>query len=140
VTGLVRRPARTVAVGEVIPERTIGRVSQTDVVRFAGAGGDFNPLHHDPQFARAAGYDGPIAMGQFQAGLLAAWVTDAFGVENLRELAVRFTAPLRLGDVLTLSGSVVSIDAGGDAHLEFVARVGDVDVVRGAAVVRVIPA
>jgi acyl dehydratase len=50
--------------------RTFGPVSQTDIVRFAGAGGDFNPLHHDREFAGAAGFERPIAMGQFTAGLL----------------------------------------------------------------------
>jgi acyl dehydratase len=49
---------------------TFGPVSQTDIVRFAGAGGDFNPLHHDREFAGAAGFERPIAMGQFTAGLL----------------------------------------------------------------------
>jgi acyl dehydratase len=86
--------------------RRVGPVTQTDIVRFAGAGGDFNPLHHDAAFAASAGFERPIAMGQLTAGLLAAWVTDWCGVEHLREFEVRFTAPLSIGDVIELSGEV----------------------------------
>lgn len=81
----------------------------TDIVRFAGAGGDFNPLHHDPAAATAAGFDGVIAMGQMTAGMLAGWVTDWCGVEHLRELEVRFVAPVRPGDVLELAGEVTDV-------------------------------
>lgn len=62
--------------GQQLETRTIGPITQTDIVRFAGAGGDFNPLHHDPDYARAAGLPGVIAMGQMQAGMLAAWIAD----------------------------------------------------------------
>lgn len=99
----------TVTVGDRPTPRSFGPVTQTDVVRFAGAGGDFNPLHHDPEIASAAGFPRPIAMGQFTAGLLAAWVTDTYGVENLRSLEVRFSAPLALGDQVTLGGVVREI-------------------------------
>jgi len=51
-----------------------------------------------------------IAMGQLQAGLLAAWLTDWLGIENLREYEVRFAAPVALGDVLQLTGEVVAVD------------------------------
>ncbi|MCW2778301.1 MAG: MaoC protein dehydratase [Frankiales bacterium] len=102
----------TAVVGTRPAPRTVGPVTQTDVVRFAGAGGDFNPLHHDPEAATTAGFERPIAMGQLTAGLLAAWLTDWCGVEHLRELSVRFTAPLRLGDVVEVAGEVTSVDDG----------------------------
>jgi 3-hydroxybutyryl-CoA dehydratase len=108
---------RSPAVGDRPSPRTVGPVTQTDVVRFAGAGGDFNPLHHDPEFARTAGFERPIAMGQYQAGLLAAWLTDWCGVEHLRRFAVRFTAPVLLGDTLVLGGEVVEVE-NGHARLE----------------------
>ena len=94
---------------ECPPPRTIGPISQTDIVRFAGAGGDFNPLHHDPDFAQASGFRSVISMGQMQAGMLGSWVSDHFGVENLKSLTVRFTAPLCLGDTLEISGQVTHI-------------------------------
>ncbi|GAB3688510.1 MaoC family dehydratase [Saccharopolyspora tripterygii] len=108
----MRQPVHA-EVGDHIPVRKIGPVTQTDIVRFAGAGGDFNPLHHDPEFARKAGFTTPIAMGQMQAGILAGWLTDWCGVEHLRECEVRFRAAVLPGDVLELSGEVVAItDAG----------------------------
>ncbi|MDV7264134.1 MaoC family dehydratase, partial [Rhodococcus oxybenzonivorans] len=82
---------------------------QTDIVRFAGAGGDFNPLHHDPEFVATSGFPGVIAMGQMQAGILAGWVSDTFGVEHVRSLGVRFVAPVFLGDTLTVGGTVAAI-------------------------------
>ena len=114
--------------------RTFGPVTQTDVVRFAGAGGDFNPLHHDPEHARAAGFDAPIAMGQLTAGLLAAWLTDWCGVERLRRFEVRFTAPLHLGDTVILSGSITSVEDG-VAHLDLAATGFSSALVTGTALV-----
>jgi 3-hydroxybutyryl-CoA dehydratase len=96
---------------DVPGSRTVGPITQTDIVRFAGAGGDFNPLHHDPEVAVAAGFERPIAMGQFTAGLLGTWLTDWCGVENLRRFEVRFTAPLQIGDTVELSGLVAATDA-----------------------------
>jgi acyl dehydratase len=88
------------AVGERLPERKF-EVTLTDVVRYAGASGDFNPLHHDHAAARAAGMDGAFAHGMFSAGCLASAVTDAVGIESLARLAVRFRAQARLGATLT---------------------------------------
>ncbi|WP_220186920.1 MaoC/PaaZ C-terminal domain-containing protein [Pseudonocardia pini] len=122
--------------GDSIPERELGPISQTDIVRFAGAGGDFNPLHHDAAFAEKAGFDTVIAMGQMQAGMLASWLTDWCGVEYLRELEVRFLAPVRLGALLRLTGAVTGwadLDGTPVAELELRASVGSADVVRGVA-------
>jgi acyl dehydratase len=104
------RDTATASLGHRPAPRTIGPVNQTDIVRFAGAGGDFNPLHHDPEFAAQAGFDQPIAMGQMTAGLLAAWLTDWCGVENLRDYEVRFTAPLAIGTTVELSGEVTTLE------------------------------
>ncbi|WP_068395983.1 MaoC family dehydratase [Kribbia dieselivorans] len=102
----------TLQVGTALEPRTIGPITQTDIVRFAGAGGDFNPLHHDPEFAARAGFTAPIAMGQMQAGILAAALTDRVGVEHLRALEVRFVAPVEIGDVLTVTGTVTEVGDG----------------------------
>ena len=105
-----------VAVGDRPDPRSFGPLTQTDIVRFAGAGGDFNPLHHSPEVAAAAGFERPIAMGQLTAGLLAAWLTDWCGVENLRSYEVRFTAPLMIGDTVDLSGTVISVEPRDDGR------------------------
>jgi acyl dehydratase len=95
------------AVGERLPVRKF-EVTLTDVVRYAGASGDFNPLHHDEAAAKAAGMDGAFAHGMFSAGCLATAVTDALGIESLARLAVRFRARARLG--VTLSSDIVVAD------------------------------
>ncbi|SNT12174.1 MaoC/PaaZ C-terminal domain-containing protein [Rhodococcoides kyotonense] len=94
------------------PTRNIGPITQTDIVRFAGAGGDFNPLHHDPEFVRASGFPGVIAMGQLHAGILGSYLTDWVGVERVREFGVRFVAPVFVGDNLAFDGTVSSSESG----------------------------
>jgi len=110
---------------DCLPTRTLGPVTQTDIVRFAGAGGDFNPLHHDPAAATAAGFPQPIAMGQLTAGLLAGWLTDWCSVENMRALGIRFTAPLTIGATVTLSGEVTDVDQQGVATVRARAAAGE---------------
>jgi acyl dehydratase len=85
----------------------VGPVTRSQIVRFAGAGGDFNPMHHDEPFAQAAGQPSVFAMGQLSAALLARLAADWLGPGNLRELSVRFTAKVWPGDELALAGSVV---------------------------------
>jgi 3-hydroxybutyryl-CoA dehydratase len=128
---------RQVPSGSSPEPRTIGPVTQTDIVRFAGAGGDFNPLHHDPEVAVRAGFERPIAMGQLTAGLAAAWLTDWCGVENLRSLTVRFVAPLHIGETLTLAATPAAEQPEtGLVHLDIVATVGDRSVLVGSCRVR----
>lgn len=125
------------AVGDRPEPRIIGAITVTDIVRFAGAGGDFNPIHHDAARAEAAGFDAPIAMGQMTAGLLSSWLTDWCGVENLTHYEVRFTAPMSVGDTVELLGEVVAVrelqDGLGLADLEVSARCGDTVLVSGRA-------
>lgn len=90
--------------------RTIGPITQTDIVRFAGAGGDFNPLHHDPAFVAKTGFPGVIAMGQMHAGILAGFLTDWIGSSNLRRFGVRFVAPVFVGDTLSLNATVDRVE------------------------------
>ena len=131
---MTRRPP-PFAVGDELEPRTIGPITKTDIVRFAGAGGDFIPLHHDEDYARAAGLPGIIAMGQLQAGLLASWIADGAGVENLLSYSVRFTSPLAVGETLTLSGTVTTAD-GDVIGLDLSAKAADRVVVSGKARIR----
>ena len=95
--------------GQELPPRVVGPLTQADVLRFAGACGDFNPLHYDPQVAKRAGFDAPIAMGQLTAGIVAAWIADWCGIEQLAEFEIRFVAPVLVGDTIGLSGAVTEI-------------------------------
>ena len=91
----------------------------TDFVRYQGASGDMNPIHHDAEFARAAGYPGPFAVGMLQAGILSTYATDWLGAANLRRLKVQFRELAWPGDVLTYSGKVVGTrDEGGETLVD----------------------
>ncbi|AZG46629.1 MaoC family dehydratase [Gordonia insulae] len=132
------RPAATLEVGQVVESRSIGPITQTDIVRFAGAGGDFNPLHHDAAYARQAGLPDVIAMGQMQAGMLAAWIADLVHVENLLSFSVRFASPLAIGQTIEMTGTVSSVSTeDATAHLELLAKSGDRAVISGRARVRI---
>lgn len=85
----------------------IGTVSRTDFVKFAGAGGDFNPMHHDDDFARAAGFPSVFAMGMMTASMASRLITDWFGIEAVRTYEVRFRAMVWPGERLRASGRIV---------------------------------
>jgi acyl dehydratase len=88
------------------PPLVVGPVTVTDSVRYQGASGDMQPVHHDAEFAASAGYDAPLTIGMFQAGLLTTWATDWLGPEHVRRSRVRWKTQVWPGDVLTCSGSV----------------------------------
>jgi len=93
-------------------ERQVGPISRTDIVKFAGAGGDFNPIHHDEEFAKRAGFPSVFAMGMFTAGLLGDFVETWLGIERIRGLSVRFVAPTWPNDVLTFGAGRPSVTDG----------------------------
>ena len=97
------------AVGDTGPAFSHGPVTRTDLVRYAGASGDFNPLHHDDEYARASGLPGLMAHGMFSAGLLASFVTRWFGPGSVRRFKVRFKEPVFPGDRLSAEGRVQRI-------------------------------
>jgi acyl dehydratase len=80
----------------------------TDFVRYQGASGDMNPIHHDTVFAQKAGYPTPFAVGMLQAGILATYATDWLGPENVRRFKVQFREQAWPGDVLTYTGKVAA--------------------------------
>jgi len=123
------------------PAATIGPISRTDIVRYAGAGGDFNPIHHDEEFARAAGMPTVFSIGMHSAGVLGQYVARWVGLTNVRRFRVRFTGQVWPGDTLTLEGEVERVEGTGDERvaelrLTVTRQTGDV-VVKGTATVRV---
>jgi acyl dehydratase len=81
-------------------------LSRTDLVRYAGASGDFNPMHHDEVQAQAAGLPSVFGHGMFTMGLLGKAVTDYVGVGNLRVYKVRFTKQTWPGETLATKVTV----------------------------------
>jgi acyl dehydratase len=65
-------------------------LTRTDLVMYAGASGDFNPMHHDEVKAKEAGLPSVFGHGMFSAGFLATALTNYVGIGNLRRYKVRF--------------------------------------------------
>jgi acyl dehydratase len=97
-----------VQVGDALPELVKGPIEQIQLTRYAGASGDFNPIHQDDSFARAAGMGGVFAHGMLSMGFVAQSVTDWLGVGTVRKIGVRFAGLVRVGDVITCRGTVVA--------------------------------
>ena len=76
-------------------------LTRTDLVMYAGASGDFNPMHHDEVEAKKAGLPSVFGHGMFSMGLLGRAITDYVGVGNLRTYKVRFTKQTWPGETLT---------------------------------------
>jgi len=74
-------------------------LTRTDLVMYAGASGDFNPMHHDEVKAREAGLPSVFGHGMFSAGVLGKAITDFVGVGNLRSYKVRFVKQTWPGEV-----------------------------------------
>jgi acyl dehydratase len=78
-----------VAEGDEAPVRS-HTLTRTDLVMYAGASGDFNPMHHDEVKAQAAGQPSVFGHGMFSMGLLGSAITDYVGPGNVRRFKVRF--------------------------------------------------
>ena len=102
-------------------------------VRYAGASGDFNPIHIDEQFARAVGLPGRILHGLWSMAQVARAATDAAGGDPtaLRSLSVQFRGMGRMEQEIVVSGEVKSV-AEGVATARLEARQGDTRLIRNA--------
>jgi acyl dehydratase len=122
---------------------TVGPLTRTDFVRYQGASGDMQPVHHDEEVARAAGHPSPFSVGMYQAGVLGSWLVQWFGAENVRRYRVRFTQQVWPGDVLTCTGNVTEerpTDAGLEVDVALTCSRGADDVVVQAWATCVVPA
>jgi acyl dehydratase len=93
-------------VGAEVKPLEDGPLTVTDFVRYQGASGDMNPIHHDTEFAKRSGYPTPFAVGMRQAGILANLATAWLGASNLRRFKVQFREQAWPGDVLTYTAKV----------------------------------
>jgi acyl dehydratase len=89
-----------VAVGDTAPVTT-HKLTRTDLVKYAGASGDFNPMHHDEVAAQAAGQPSVFGHGMFSMGLLGSALTDYVGVGNVTRYQVRFARQTWPDEVLS---------------------------------------
>ena len=94
------------------------KLTRTDLVMYAGASGDFNPMHHDEIAAQAAGLPSVFGHGMLTAGLLATAVTNYVGIGNLTSYRVRFTKQTWPGETLTTTVAVADKRPGNEIVLE----------------------
>src|SRR5881275_1543213 len=95
-----------VQVGDAIPKLVKSLVTHLQLVRYAGASGDFNPLHTDPKIGEMIGTGGIIAHGMLIMGFVGQLLSDYVGPEALRSFRARFKGMTHLNDVITCSGSI----------------------------------
>ncbi|MFE4726925.1 MaoC/PaaZ C-terminal domain-containing protein [Microbacterium sp. NPDC056736] len=102
------------AVGDVVAERTV-HLTRESLVRYAGASGDFNPIHYRDDVAAAVGLPGVLAHGMLTMGLAVGTVESWIGdTGRILEYGVRFTKP-------------VVVDPESGAGVTVVAKIGAVD-------------
>ena len=95
-------------VGDTREEVIVADLSRTQIVMYAGASGDYNPLHTDEKFAReAAGYPTVFAHGMLTMGMTGRVLTDWVGDGRLTNFGVRFSTQVWPGDTLTTTATVV---------------------------------
>jgi acyl dehydratase len=99
----------TLAVGDEAPPLVVDDISRTHFVRYAGASGDFNPMHHDDTVATSVGNPSVFGPGMLTAGLMARVVKDWFGPEALRRFQVRFSKQVWPGETLTCKATVTAL-------------------------------
>ena len=112
----------TVTVGET-KSIEFPKLTRTMFVKYAGASGDFNPMHHDDTIATQVGNPSVFGHGMLTMGLAGRVLTDWFGPESVRRFNVRFAKQVWPGDVLTATATVTAL------HDEDGVALADLDVV-----------
>ena len=102
--------------GDEAPPLVVANITRTHIVKYAGASGDFNPIHHDELYAIRAGNDRVFAMGMMTAGFLGNMVTDWVGDGRLRRYKIRFARQVWPGDTITCKGKILRKYTEGSAH------------------------
>src|SRR5580658_1973537 len=101
------------AVPEVGESRTMivaDNITRTQIVMYAGASGDYNPLHSDEVYStQVAGYPSIFAHGMLSMGATGRILTDWFGAESLVRYGVRFVKQVWPGDTLTATAAVSAV-------------------------------
>jgi len=105
--------------GDEAPPVVVANITRTHIVKYAGASGDFNPIHHDELYAIRGGNDRVFAMGMMTAGFLSHMITDWVGDGKLRKYKVRFARQVWPGDTVTCKGKITKqYTQGGKNYME----------------------
>ena len=102
--------ASKLKVGETHTARLVEDLKRTQIVQYAGASGDYNPLHTDEIFTtKVAGYPSVFAHGMLTMGMTGKMLTDYVGDARLTKYGVRFTSQVWPGDTLDSTATVKEI-------------------------------
>lgn len=129
-----------VSVGTEIPARTF-QISRIDLIRYAGASGDFNPIHWNERIATSVGLPNVIAHGMFTMAQVGRFLTDWAGDPSaIREFGVRFSAPVAVPDddegaQVMVSGVVTGLLADNRVAVELTATADGATVLKSATAV-----
>ena len=136
--------ASELKVGDTFEQVVVDNLSRTQIVQYAGASGDYNPLHSDEVFTtEVAGYPSVFAHGMLSMGLTGKMLTDYVGDGRLTKYGVRFTSQVWPGDTLTSRATVDGMrEEGGEHFVDLTVSTVNQDgteVVKGSASARVDP-
>ena len=102
--------ASTLKVGDTHEEQVATNLSRTQIVQYAGASGDYMPLHTDELYAREiAGYPGVFAHGMLSMGATGTMLTNWVGDGRLTQYSARFTRQVWPGDDLLAKATITNI-------------------------------
>ena len=110
--------AKKLSVGDTHEEVLVDNLTRTQIVQYAGASGDYNPLHSDEVFAtKVAGYPSIFAHGMLTMGMTGKMLTNYVGDGRLRSFGGRFVSQVWPGDTLRSRAEVTAIREEGGEHL-----------------------
>lgn len=102
--------ASELEVGDTRTEVVLDNISRTQIVMYAGASGDYNPLHSDEIYVtQMAGYPTVFAHGMLSMGATGKVLTDWVGNGRLKKYGVRFVNQVWPGDTLTATATVEAV-------------------------------
>jgi acyl dehydratase len=109
--------ASTLTVGETRSQVVAENLTRTQIVMYAGASGDYNPIHTDEVYStQSAGYRTVFAHGMLSMGATGKVLTDWVGNGRLAKYGVRFVNQVWPGDTLTATATVTAIRVSDDGH------------------------
>ena len=136
--------SKQLKVGDTHEEQVVDNLTRTQIVQYAGASGDYNPIHTDEVYTtKVAGYPSVFAHGMLSMGVTGKMLTNYVGDGRLTKFGVRFTKQVWPGDSLTSKATVEAIRTEGGQHfvdlqLSTVNQNGE-EVVNGYATARIDP-
>lgn len=95
--------------GDAVPSLVKEPVQKVQLLKYAGASGDYNLIHTDVETARSVGLPDVIAHGMLSMAFLGQFLSELAGAEGVKRLKVKFAAMVRLQDVITCKGTVTQV-------------------------------